>query len=295
MATSDDIRYALRIRSADPADRDVFELDPSMAEDAVVRRGARARWRPLIYSWLAILGIVAVGGGVLQRLGPLPATRQAAGGRSDPGPAAPGASFATAYVADPSPPPLAPPPPASPPPASPPPASQSAASPPVASPRPASPQPPPAAPPPVKPAPGVPLAAAPAPIAGPSGARQGNGPDKAPPAGPNGSDTARGKPGEAREPALVVLHPAGPEDGKALAQQLAAKAGLASEQVEPGEPAAPVPRATVRFYANEDHALARRLGNELAGMGYTWQIDNRVGRPPPPGPHPAVDVFLPRR
>ena len=89
------------------------------------------------------------------------------------------------------------------------------------------------------------------------------------------------------------MHPAGPDDGKALAQQLATRAGLAPDQVEAGDAAAPVPRATVRFYAEEDHALARRLGNELGGMGYTWQIDNQVARPS--ARRRGVDVFLPRR
>ena len=50
--------------------------------------------------------------------------------------------------------------------------------------------------------------------------------------------------------------------------------------------------AVIRFYAVGDHALARRLGKELARMGYSWRIENFAARPWA-WKDQAVEVFLP--
>ncbi len=285
MADSDDIRYALRIPSARPADREVLELDASMAERVVRRSAGRARWRPLLYSWLAILVVVGVGGGILEQLGPLPQRPRPRGGSGgspaalDPAITAP-PFLAGAYVAEPDPPPR------------PAPAGVATPPPPPAVSR----VPTPAAPPTLTPIPAPGQSPGPSPlpaaIPGPTAARPGGGGDKPAPPDPKPADADR-KAAEASDRVVVIVHPAGPDDGKAIAQQLATRAGLPPDQVETGEAATQVPRATVRFYAAEDHALARRLGNELGGMGYTWQIENQAGRPA--GRRRGVDVFLPRR
>lgn len=93
---------------------------------------------------------------------------------------------------------------------------------------------------------------------------------------------------------MLVLHPARPENGTAMANRLAAQTGLATDQVEVGPVAEARPEAVIRFYSTEDHPLARRLGKELARMGYTWRIENFAARSWA-WKDQAVEVFLPDR
>ena len=95
---------------------------------------------------------------------------------------------------------------------------------------------------------------------------------------------------------LVTLHPAaGSGDGGAQAGQLASQAGLAPDQIGAGTASGlGQGAAMIRFYSTLDHALARRLGQVLTGMGYAWRIENLSDRPSPPG-HQAVEVWLPKR
>ncbi len=92
--------------------------------------------------------------------------------------------------------------------------------------------------------------------------------------------------------AAVVLHPARPESGAAIASRLAAQSGLAPDQVDVGTVADGRSDAVIRFYAANDHSLARRLGKELARMGYSWRIENFAARPWA-WKDQAVEVFLP--
>ena len=78
---------------------------------------------------------------------------------------------------------------------------------------------------------------------------------------------------------LIILHSAASDSGKAAAEHLASRLGLASDQIATGAAADAVPRAMIRFYSADEHPLARRLGNELAQMGYAWQIENFAERP----------------
>lgn len=100
--------------------------------------------------------------------------------------------------------------------------------------------------------------------------------------------------GPSRDGVLVVFRIPRSEESRAAAQQLAARAGLASGQVATEMASDPPARATIRFYAAADHALARRLGRELTGLGVPWQIENLSGRTPPFG-RPTVEVWLPAR
>ena len=93
---------------------------------------------------------------------------------------------------------------------------------------------------------------------------------------------------------LIILHPAPSASGTALAEQLASQLGLASDQVAVGPAADTVPRAIIRFYVAEDHSLARRLGNEMAQLGYAWQIENFAERPSSSG-HQPLEIWLPKR
>ena len=93
---------------------------------------------------------------------------------------------------------------------------------------------------------------------------------------------------------LIILHPATSDSGGAMAGHLASGLGLSSDQIATGAAANAVPRAIIRFYSAEDHPLARRLGTELAQMGYAWQIENFAERPSSPG-HQAIEIWLPRR
>ena len=93
----------------------------------------------------------------------------------------------------------------------------------------------------------------------------------------------------------IILHVARPDRGKAVAEQLAPQLGLASDQIATQAGAGTVPRAVIRFYSAEDHPLARRLGNELAQMGYAWRIENLAERPSPLGGHQPLEIWLPDR
>ncbi len=91
---------------------------------------------------------------------------------------------------------------------------------------------------------------------------------------------------------VLVLHPARPEGAAALANRLAAQAGLPPDQVDVGTVAEARSEAVIRFYDAADHPLARRLGKELARMGYSWRIENFATRPWA-WKDQAVEVFLP--
>ena len=95
---------------------------------------------------------------------------------------------------------------------------------------------------------------------------------------------------------LVTLHPAaGSGDGGAQAGQLASQAGLAPDQVGAGTASGlGQGAAMIRFYSTRDHALARRLGQGLTGMGYAWRIEKLSDRTSPSG-RQAVEVWLPKR
>jgi hypothetical protein len=97
-----------------------------------------------------------------------------------------------------------------------------------------------------------------------------------------------------RSRAILVLHPARPEGSAAIASRLAAQVGLAPDQVDIGTVAEARSEAIIRFYSASDHSLARRLGNELARMGYSWRIDNVAGRSTA-SKDQAVEVYLPAR
>lgn len=92
----------------------------------------------------------------------------------------------------------------------------------------------------------------------------------------------------------LVLHPARPENGAAIAGRLAAQAGVPADQVDVGTVSEARPDAVIRFYSAADHPLARRLGKELARMGYAWRIENFAARSWA-WKDQAVEVFLPDR
>ena len=94
-----------------------------------------------------------------------------------------------------------------------------------------------------------------------------------------------------RNQILITLHPAGSEDTRELAQHLAAGLGLAPDQIGTGVAGGFRPGVVIRFYSAGDHMMARRIGNELTGMGYSWRIENLSSRPPVI-PHQGLDVWL---
>ena len=228
-----------------------------------------SRWRPLVCCWLVILAIVAVGGAVLQQLGPPPEAalrdrasaelqRAANTGELEP-------SLAAAFY----------------------PADGQLPQPegtklprrvlaPVLTIEPAS----------VAAALASPTVFQPPPRAEREGTR--------PPPAAQASTNAGGKDPETHDRVLVTLHPARPEDGKALAGRLASRIGLAPDQIDAGEARDLGSRAMIRFYSSKDHPLARRLGKAVGEMGYVWQIENLADRPSPPG-HQALEVWLPRQ
>jgi len=97
-----------------------------------------------------------------------------------------------------------------------------------------------------------------------------------------------------RSRVLVVLHPARAAGEAAVAQRLAAKAGIPAEQVNLGAVGEARTEAAIRFYSESDHALARRIGRELGGMGYNWKLQNYSDRPGAPK-GAAIEVWLPDR
>lgn len=108
-------------------------------------------------------------------------------------------------------------------------------------------------------------------------------------------------PGAAAQPvapprprAVLMLHPARSEGSAAIASRLAAQTGLAPDQVDVGSVAEARSDAVIRFYSTSDHPLARRLGKELARMGYSWRIENFAERSWA-WKDQAVEVYLPDR
>lgn len=94
--------------------------------------------------------------------------------------------------------------------------------------------------------------------------------------------------------ALVIRYAGNSDSSRAAAEQLAARAGVPPDQIEARATADVPSSGIIRFYAREDHAWARRLGQELSDMGYTWRIQNLSGRVAP-AEHPNVEVSLPER
>lgn len=94
-----------------------------------------------------------------------------------------------------------------------------------------------------------------------------------------------------RTQARIVLHPAQPDGAGAIAERLAARAGIAAGQIDVGTAAEPRSEVAIRFYSESDHATARRLGQELGRMGYTWRLDNRAGRSSAPKDQ-AIEIWL---
>ncbi len=98
-----------------------------------------------------------------------------------------------------------------------------------------------------------------------------------------------------RSRVLIVLHPAARSDnGMAAASRLAAQVGLAPDQVDVGAAGEVRSEATIRFYSAGDHAMARRLGQELKRMGYAWRIENFADRAWA-WKDQAIEVWLPER
>ncbi len=93
---------------------------------------------------------------------------------------------------------------------------------------------------------------------------------------------------------LVVLHPARGEGGAALATRLAARAGIAADQVDVGAAGEVQTNAVIYFYSESDHEFARRLGRELAGMAYKWKLENHAWRSDASKDR-AIEVWLPSR
>jgi hypothetical protein len=95
------------------------------------------------------------------------------------------------------------------------------------------------------------------------------------------------------EKPLLVLHASQSQAAEAVAAQLAPRVGLTPAQVDARASADLPPRAIIRFYAAADHALARRIGQELSRMGYSWRIENLSDRASSKGQVP--EVWLPDR
>jgi hypothetical protein len=117
-------------------------------------------------------------------------------------------------------------------------------------------------------------------------------PDPPAPPAPAVQPPAAAPPDAPRARAVLVLHPARPDGAAALANRLAAQAGIPPDQVDVGTVAEARSDAVIRFYAVDDHPLARRLGKELARMGYSWRIENFATRPWA-WKDQAIEVFLP--
>lgn len=214
-------------------------------------RRDRSGWRRLLWFWVCILSLAAVGGAALQYAGPPPPHVQA--GLAPPSPpraVAPPARPALTVVPAPS-------------------ASSTASAPLATSAQPVRPEP---EDPQTIPRPGQALgqrvdvdAAATAP---------------APPPPPSR--------------ALVVVHPGRTGEGQSIAYSLADQIGLAPDQVAVGEVGEARRSATIRFFRAQDHAFARRVGQELAKLGMSWQIENRSDRQSPRADQ-AIEVWLPAR
>jgi hypothetical protein len=92
---------------------------------------------------------------------------------------------------------------------------------------------------------------------------------------------------------LLVLYASRSRAAKAAAAQLAPEVGLTPAQVDAQASADLPARAVIRFYAPADHPLARRIGQELSRMGYSWRIENLSDRPSSKGQ--VLEVWLPDR
>lgn len=229
-----------------------------------------SRWRSLLWFWLVILAIAAAGGVVLQWLGPL--LEHVAPDQVRSGPPR------IAGPVEPEPPKAASASPAAAPPRRPEAAEQLARTPSAAGP--------------TEPAPSLP---APAPPATPAPARPEADEQRARlPSRAQATGSADQESTQPRSPLLVTLHPARSEDGRAVAERLASQIGLAPGQIGTGMAGDLRSGAVIRLYSERDHALARRLGAELARMGYRWRIENLSDRPSPPGRQP-VEVWFPER
>jgi hypothetical protein len=117
-------------------------------------------------------------------------------------------------------------------------------------------------------------------------------PDQPAPPAPGIQPPGIAQPDAPRARVILVVHPARAEAGATIASRLAAQSGLAPDQVDVGPVAEARSEAVIRFYAAGDHPLARRLGKELARMGYSWRIENFAARPWA-WKDQAVEVFLP--
>ena len=223
---------------------------------------ASSRWRPLLCFWLAILAIAAAGGVVLHRLGPLPERSRGDQARSEPQhPTEPWTVPAL-----------------------------------LAAVQPGSTEPLARAPSTAEPSAPAPSATAAAPPPAPVAARTdpGEQPTRPPPPLQATNDDLEGTRRDDR--VLVTLHPAaGSRDGGVQAGQLASEVGLAPDLIGAGTASGlGQGKAMIRFYSARDHALARRLGQGLTGMGYAWRIENLSDRPSPLG-RQTVEIWLPRR
>ena len=117
-------------------------------------------------------------------------------------------------------------------------------------------------------------------------------PDPPAPPAPSIQPPSAAPPDAPRARVALLVHPARAEGGAAIAGRLAAQSGLAPDQVDVGAVADGRSDAIIRFYAANDHPLARRLGKELGRMGYSWRIENFAARPWA-WKDQAVEVFLP--
>lgn len=221
------------------------------------------RWRPLVLFWVSALMVVAVGGAILQFMGP---------------PARPPAPLKVASQE---------------------PALGSTPQRSIAPPRPIAAEPKPSVTvlPPSRAAEPAPVPGRPAPNPKPlvAAAPGNSGPDSLDPtSGQTNGQTNGQTSGTARNSPFAVFHFAGSDNVREVAQQIAAQAGVAPDQVRT-EAVTDVPqRAVIRFYSEADHALARRVGRDLAQLGYTWKIENRTARASPSGQQ-SLEVWLPRR
>jgi len=227
----------------------------------LVRDGVASGWRLLAWFWRCVAAVVAVGGAVLALLGPPPerADRRHATAQPQTAAAQPQAdAVALARAASPASQPL----------------TRRAAELLVQA------EPPAAEPP------------APRPDQPPRD--WANPPSAAPAAAAQASDIVARPAAPPRGRTLMVLHPARAEGEAAIAQRLAAKIGIPAEQVDLGTVGEARTEAAIRFYSESDHALARRIGREVGGMGYTWKLQNYAERPSAPKDAP-IEVWLPNR
>lgn len=118
--------------------------------------------------------------------------------------------------------------------------------------------------------------------------------DRATPLAAQASGDAAQKDASPRGHVVMIVHPARAEGAAALAERLAARTGIGPDQVDVGTIGEARSEAAVRFYSEDDHALARRIGRELGGMGYTWKLHNYSQRPGVSKDW-AMEVWLPNR